>query len=65
MKGGRRPQTRDPDSPYPPFVCTEDERRRWDLAAQIVERVFGDLGPVGSQMATGAVYRSDWPTDDP
>jgi hypothetical protein len=46
-------------------VCTEDERRRWDLAAQIVEVVFGDLGPVGSLMATGAIYRSHWPTDDP
>jgi hypothetical protein len=37
---GHQQETRDLARSYPPFVCTENERRRWDLAAQIVEMVF-------------------------
>ena len=48
---------------YPPFVVTDDEKRRWDLAAGIAEEIFeAPDDPAAAWMATRALYRSSIPT---
>jgi hypothetical protein len=54
---------------YPPYVETDEQRRRWDLCADAAEGLFADLDE--SQRveqvwsATRAFYTSDIPTDLP
>jgi hypothetical protein len=46
---------------YPPFITTQDERRRWRLCAGIAESIFDDGSNIWA--ATRSLYRSDLPTD--
>jgi hypothetical protein len=47
---------------YPPFVASEEERRRWDVAAAIARLLFGDVDEASVWYATRAYYRAPWPT---
>jgi hypothetical protein len=49
-------------TPYPPYIESAEERRRWDLCEGIGEALFGDLDPASVWLATRAIYRSDVPT---
>lgn len=53
---------------YPPYVVTDDERRRWDVCLELAESVFGDLPEAerATQVwaATRAYYTSPVPTGD-
>ena len=51
--------------PYPPYVITEAERKRWDLAEGIARLIFDDAGEAQVWQATRSVYRSDIPTEPP
>jgi hypothetical protein len=51
------------ESSYPPFVTTEDDRKRWRLAEQVAREVFGTETPAEViWLATRALYRSTIPT---
>jgi hypothetical protein len=52
--------------PYPPYVTTEADRRRWDLSEQAARRVAANIGGDEATiwLATRSLYRSDIPTDD-
>lgn len=49
----------DPESQYPPFVQTEEQRVRWNMAAQAINDLYDEelipLGP-GEPSATSADY---------
>jgi hypothetical protein len=53
---------------YPPYVNTDEERRRWDTCAEVAEAVFGDLPPasLAEQVwsATRSLYFSALPIGD-
>lgn len=55
--------------PYPPFVVTPEQRRRWDFCVQGAEGLFADLPEAERTVqvwsATRALYNSDIPTDPP
>lgn len=46
---------------YPPYVTTEAERERWDLAVGIAVELFGGVGPDHVWMATRSIYRGSIP----
>jgi hypothetical protein len=50
---------------YPPYVRTEAERHRWDMAGRwavwVSEEIGGDATTVW--LATRSLYRSDIPTE--
>jgi hypothetical protein len=48
---------------YPPYIVTEEERHRWDLAEGIARQLFGDLDEASVWMATRSIYKSGIPTD--
>lgn len=50
---------------YPPYVSGEEQRRRWDLAAAIARRLFGEAGEAQVWMATRSIYRSEIETGRP
>jgi hypothetical protein len=55
---------------YPPWVVSDEERERWDLAEGIARRLFGDVGPDHVWMAARSIYQGPIPTrtsgdDDP
>ena len=56
----REPRERDPRE-YPPYVGTDEQRKRWDFAAGIAEETFPDLPDQAWQM-TRSLYGSDLPT---
>jgi hypothetical protein len=50
---------------YPPYVASEEERRRWDLCAALAEQLFADPEDGSARdvwLATRSLYRSDIPT---
>jgi hypothetical protein len=47
---------------YPPFTRTEEERRRWRLAAGIARAIFDDAGEANIWMATRSIYKSQLDT---
>jgi len=53
--------------PYPPYVNTDSERRRWELSEQAAYRLFEDVGAdnVLIWTTTRSLYRSDIPTGVP
>lgn len=53
------------DPRYPPYISTEDERKRWDLAEGIARLIFDDAGETQVWQATRSIFRSDIPTDPP
>lgn len=57
---------RTPEAEYPPYVQSEDERRRWDLSAAIARQHFGEAGPDHVWTATRSIYRDQSvPTEAP
>jgi hypothetical protein len=56
------------DVPYPPYVQSLEEKRRWDVCEELAEAMFGDLDPGQARAqiwsATRVYYRSDMPTGD-
>jgi hypothetical protein len=48
---------------FPPFVVTEDDRRRWQLAEGVAARVF-DGEPAAAWQMARTLYRSDMPTGE-
>jgi hypothetical protein len=48
---------------YPPYIQTDEERRRWNLAEAIARELFGDLDAASVWMATRAIFRCEIPTD--
>lgn len=63
-----RPENPTPN-PYPPFVTTADEKRRWDACAEAADAMFADLEPAQRReqawSAARVLYNSDIPTGDP
>lgn len=55
------------DNPYPPYVLTPEQRRRWDAAEAAARRVAEEIG--GNEetvwLATRSLYKSDIPTGPP
>lgn len=49
---------------YPPYVCTPEQRRRWDLSERIARQLFGDIDGASVWMATRSIYNGEIPTDD-
>ncbi len=47
---------------YPPYVVSEEERQRWDLAHGIATELFGDVGPDHVWMAARSIYQGPIPT---
>jgi len=47
---------------YPPYVQTDDQRRRWELSAGIAEKLFGEDGVAQVWSATRAIYAGPLPT---
>jgi hypothetical protein len=56
------------DAGYPPFAITLEDKRRWDLAAELAEMMFEDLDPGERRAqvwsATRVYYQSDSPTGE-
>ena len=54
-----------PEHEYPPYVKTEAERHRWDMAGRMAERVAEEIGGDATTvwLATRSLYRSDIPTE--
>lgn len=52
----------DDDLRYPPYVVTEDQRKRWDLAEGIARQIFGDAGEAQVWQATRSIYHGPFPT---
>lgn len=48
---------------YPPYVVSEEERRRWELSQGIAVELFGDAGGAHVWQATRAIYYGDIPTE--
>lgn len=55
MPTERKPPGLAPHS-YPPYVRSEQERRRWELATAIARRDFEGDGAAAIWMATRAIY---------
>lgn len=54
---------------YPPYVVSDEDKRRWDLCVEAAEGLYADL-PESERRAqvwsaTRAFYTSDIPTGDP
>lgn len=60
---GREPELSQGPTPYPPYVITAEEKRRWDLAEGIARQIFGDVDEANVWTATRSIYRSETPTD--
>lgn len=43
--------------PYPPYIRTRSERRRWDRAERRARELFGDVDEANVWMATRAIFR--------
>ena len=41
---------------YPPYVVTEDQCKRWDLAEGIARLIFDDAGEAQVWQATRSIY---------
>jgi hypothetical protein len=50
------------DKQYPPYVRTDEQRRRWELAAGIARLLFDVEADVW--VATRTIYRSPLPTGE-
>lgn len=50
------------DPPYPPYVVTSEDQRRWDLAQGIARSIFEEDGPAAIWLATRSIYKSGLPT---
>lgn len=51
---------------YPPYVVTEAEQERWDVAAELARQSFDDLDDADEGavwLATRRFYHSDAPTN--
>ena len=61
----RRRSEQLPEDRYPPYVKTEAERHRWDIASRMAARVAEEIGGDATTvwLATRSLYRSDIPTD--
>lgn len=58
----------DDEIKYPPYVVTDEERRRWDVCLEVAEEFFKDVDP-GERAAqvwsaTRVLYKSDAQTGD-
>ena len=64
-EGRSREDEQDPEHEYPPYVRTEAERHRWDMASRMAAWVAGEIGGDAATvwLATRSLYRSDIPTD--
>lgn len=54
------------DPPYPPYVNTEEERRRWDLSKATARDLAANSDiddPAFVWLATRSIYNSDIPTE--
>lgn len=51
------------DARYPPYVCTPEQRRRWELSEGIARKLFGDIDEASVWMAARSIYNGDIPTD--
>ena len=49
---------------YPPYVQTEDERRRWDASLAIARQLFADDGEEAVWFSARSIYKGDIPTDE-
>lgn len=49
---------------YPPYVVTDEQKRRWAMAAEMAQGMFGDVDGANVWSATRAIYNGPWPTDD-
>ena len=55
------PEAPEPSLQYPPYVTSETDRLRWDLARSIAEALFADeagTDPAAILFATRSIYRS-------
>jgi hypothetical protein len=52
------------DTPYPPYVTTADQQRRWDLSEAIARELFAEDGEASVWTATRSIYRLPIKTDD-
>jgi hypothetical protein len=54
--------------PYPGFVTTREQKRRWDRAEDLAESMFADLDPAERRVQVWSAIRvfffSDMPTGD-
>lgn len=52
------------ENPYPPYVVTPEQKRRWDAASAAARNVAAGIG--GNErtvwLATRSLYKSDIPT---
>lgn len=48
---------------YPPYVTTDEERKRWDYCVAIAENMFEGDDPANAWMAARSIYNSDIPLE--
>ena len=48
----------------PPFVISDEDRRRWELAEAVAVRIFGGEDAAGIWQCARVLFNSDVPTGD-
>ena len=51
------------DWPYPPYVTTQAERKRWDVSEALARELFGDVSEAQVWQATRSLYHGPIKTE--